>query len=66
MEKLSNTKYSINATLEAIKTIIRDDVSKNEFEFIEFMVKQVAIAATNDCKNIMNEITNAVSDLQKK
>ena len=65
MNKLSNTQYSINATLEAIKTYMRDDVSKREFEYIEFMVKQVAIASATDCKNLMNEITNAITDLPK-
>ena len=66
MEKLSNTKYQINATLEAIKSLMKEDVTRNEFEFIEFMVSQVAISSARDCQNLMNEITNAISDLNKK
>jgi hypothetical protein len=66
MEKLSNTKYQINVTLEAIKSCMKDDVSPEQFEFIEFMVSQVAISSARDCQNLMNEITNAISDLNKK
>jgi len=43
MEKLSNTKYQINATLEAIKSLMKEDVSPNEFEFIEFMVAKLQL-----------------------
>jgi hypothetical protein len=66
MEKLSNTKFQINATLEAIKNIMREDVSAERFAYIEFMVSQVAISSATDCKNIINEVTDAISDLNKK
>ena len=62
MQKLSNTKYQINATLEAIKSLMREDVSNEQFEYIEFMVSQVAISSARDCQNIMNEITNAITE----
>lgn len=71
MNKLSNTKYSINATMDAITTLMRDlssrgyEVTPQEIDLIEYLVKQVAIASATDCKNLMNEITNAITDLPK-
>lgn len=64
MEKLANTKWTIECNMASLKNYLKDDLTENELEYIKFMLKQVAIAAVNDTRNIMNEITNGIDDLK--
>lgn len=65
MDKLSNTKYTINSTIKSLQSMLRDDLTTRELEYIEFMLKQIAISAVHDTRNSMNEILNGIEDINK-